>query len=125
MVGNSFKHKIASIYAYGGGEYTCLITLATMQWNWTFNFWPYTPQRVTINERRHPNIVEITWTLLNEDSLHQSFVFHHTVYLLNILTTPGLNNDSPYRKLFGEKYSTLKFLILCYPMLKPYTHNKV
>ena len=51
-----------------------------------------------------------------------------SVYLINRLSIPTLNNVSPYFKLFGQhpNYSKLRsFGCLCYPWLKPNNSHKL
>ena len=66
---------------------------------------PYTPKRVSLAERRHKHIIEMTRTLLHEESLPStfwSFAYQRATYLINRLPTPHLQNKSPFQLLFGQ-----------------------
>ena len=69
-------------------------------------------------------------TLLAQARLSLKFwwdSFVSSVYLINRLSTPVLNQCSPYQKLYSQKpnYSFLRvFGCTCYPYLRPYNYHK-
>ena len=92
---------------------------------------PYTPQQNGMAERKHRHLVETTITLLSASSLALKFWFHACStanYLINGMPTKALDMKSPFEKLFGlvPDVTTLKvFGSACYPLLRPYNHNKL
>ncbi|KAA0045110.1 Retrovirus-related Pol polyprotein from transposon TNT 1-94 [Cucumis melo var. makuwa] len=70
-------------------------------------------------------------TLLSQATLPLSFwdeAFSTSVYLINRLSTPVLNQLSPLEKLFCRQpdYSFLRiFGCRCYPLIRPYQSNKL
>lgn len=59
--------------------------------------------------------------------MYWTYAFAAGVYLINRLTTPILQNTSPYQKLFNVEPNYMKLLTfgcLCYPWIKPYGNNK-
>lgn len=79
-----------------------------------------TPQQNGIIERKHQHLLNVTRALLFHSSLPScfwSYALLHATYLINIIPTPFLNNDTPFQKLYGHicDISTLKvFGCLCY-----------
>ena len=91
---------------------------------------PYVHQQNGKVERKHRSIVDIGLTLLARASMHLKSwweAFQSTVYLLNQLLTPILDNNSPFEKLFNYSpdYTFLHiFGLACYPNLHPYNSHK-
>lgn len=59
----------------------------------------YTPQQHGIFERKHRQIVEVGRCLLIKSGIHHEYwpkVFSSSIYLINRLRTPTLDNRSPY-----------------------------
>lgn len=131
LVENFFKTKVISLYTDGGGEFKSLDPYLQSHGIEHLISPPYTPQRVALAERRHRHIIETAKTLLHQASLPNAFwtfACHHATFLINRLPTPNLQNNSPYKQLFGEdpNYQSLRiFGCLCYPWLKPYAANKL
>ncbi|KAL4025846.1 hypothetical protein IC575_014252 [Cucumis melo] len=92
---------------------------------------PYTSKQNGIVERKHRHIMEMGLTLLSQATLPLSFwvePFSTSVYLINRLSTPVLDNISPLKKLFGQKpnFPSLRvFGCKCYPYLRPYQSHKL
>jgi hypothetical protein len=70
-------------------------------------------------------------TLLAQSGLPPKFwvdSFLTSVFLINRLPTPVLQNESPFSKLFkrAPDYTSLRaFGCLCYPLLRPYANHKL
>lgn len=126
-----FNTKIQSFYTDGGGEFQSLQSYLKTHGIEHLVSSPYTPQRVALVERRHRHVIETARTLLHQASLPSyfwSFACQQAVYLINRLTTPNLQNKSPFEIIFQTmpKYDSIKvFGCLCYPWLKPYAKNKL
>ncbi|TYK10642.1 Retrovirus-related Pol polyprotein from transposon TNT 1-94 [Cucumis melo var. makuwa] len=92
---------------------------------------PYTSKQNDIVERKHRYIMEMGLTLLSQATLPLSFwdeAFSTSVYLINRLPTPVLDNISPLEKLFCRKpnFPSLRvFGCKCYPYLRPYQSHKL
>ena len=90
----------------------------------------HTHQKNGFIERKHHHVVETRLVFLVASSLPLAFwaeAFTSTVYIINILRTPVLNNLCPYEKLFSIKpnYNFLKKIgCVCYPLLRPYNQHK-
>ena len=83
-----------------------------------------------IAERKHRYVVKITTTLMSRASIPTKFwPFAFTaVYLIKRLPSPNCGHKSPFEILFHKTpyYTSLKnFGCICYPLLKPYTSNKL
>ena len=133
LVENMFSTIIKSFQTDGGGEYinnTFKHFLASHGIHHRFTC-PHHPEQNGLAERKHRHLVEIGLTILAHASLPASFwveAFHTANYLINRLPTKGLQNDSPYHKLFSKspQYDFLKvFGCACFPYLRPYNHNKL
>ena len=97
------------------------------------HFWhpyPNTHQQQGQAKCKHQSIVEIGLTLLARASMELKFwweAFSATVFLLNRLPSPALNQSTPFELLnsFQPDYSFLRvFGCACYPFLKPYQRHK-
>lgn len=86
---------------------------------------------MALTERRHRHIIETAKTLLHDAELpfrFWSFACLHAVYLINRMPSKALSQRSSYQVLFNENpnYDSMRvFGCLCFPWLKPYTHNKL
>lgn len=92
---------------------------------------PHTAEQNGVSEQKHRHLIETTCTVLLHSSMPlKSWVEALTTatYLINRLSTPTLNNLSPFEKLFHTPpdYNALKtFRCLCFPWLKPYVNSKL
>lgn len=91
---------------------------------------PYTSQQNDIVERKHRHIVRLGLILLARSYIPFTFwteSFATVVYLINILPTPVLANQSPFEKLFHKSpsYSLLRvFGCLCFPHVRDFNKHK-
>jgi hypothetical protein len=92
---------------------------------------PHTSQQNGIAERKHRHVMEMGLTLLAQSGLSPRYwvdAFLTSIYLINRLPSPVLQQESPFSKLFHHPpdYSTLRtFGCLCYPLLRPYATHKL
>jgi len=79
-----------------------------------------TPEQNAIVERKHQHILNVTRALLFQANLpliFWHFAVLHVVLIINCITTPLLQNMTPYKKLNGTLYdisSLCVFGCLCY-----------
>ncbi|PNY00673.1 retrovirus-related Pol polyprotein from transposon TNT 1-94 [Trifolium pratense] len=131
LVEKQFKTKIKTLYSDNGGEFIKLRSFLQNHGISHLTTPPHTPEHNGLSERKHRHLTETARCLLNQASLPTqfwSFAFLTAAYLINRLPTPGLNMSTPYHILFNHppNYTKLKtFGCLCFPWLKPYTHNKL
>lgn len=131
LLERQLNRRLLTIYTDGGGEYQALRPYLQLHGIQHFISPPYTPQRVAIAERRHRHIIETAKTLLHTASLPPHFWSYaclQAVHLINRMLTPVLHYKSPFEILFAAapNFSNLRtFGCLCYPWLRPYTHNKL
>ncbi|BBH05570.1 basic helix-loop-helix DNA-binding superfamily protein, partial [Prunus dulcis] len=116
MVENRFSSKIKQLQVDGGGEFINKLFLAFLRDHGISHqiSCPYTPQQNGVVERKHRHIV--------------AMAFSTTVFLINRLPTPQLDNLSPYEKLLHRSpdYKFLKsFGCACFPHLVPYNKHKL
>jgi len=80
------------------------------------------------NKRKHKHLLEITHSFLFDASLQASFwldVAYAATYSINHLTTPILNDKSPYEVLFTKVLDYLKpFGCACFPYFTATFANK-
>lgn len=82
-------------------------------------------------ERKHRHIVENSLTLLAQASMPIKFwdeAFRASIFLINRLPTPLLQNKTPLETLFHTQldYSQLKvFGCTWYPNIRPYNNHKL
>ncbi|KAJ9555883.1 hypothetical protein OSB04_010497 [Centaurea solstitialis] len=126
-----FGRSILTLYSDNGGEFQALASFLATHGVSHLTSPPHTPEHNGYAERRHLHIVETSLALLSHASMpliYWPHAFQTTVYLINRMPTPTLNNTSPYFKLFGStpKYTHLhNFGCLCYPWLRPYASHKL
>jgi hypothetical protein len=131
LVEKQFNTKIKTFYSDNGGEFIKLRTYLQNHGISHFTTPPHTPEHNGLSERKHRHHTETARCLINQASLPPQFWSHAfltAAYLINRLPTPVLNMSTPYHILFkhSPNYTKLKtFGCLCFPWLKPYTHNKL
>lgn len=131
LVENRFQAKIRTLYSDNGGEFIALREFLVSNGISHLTSPPHTPEHNGLSERKHRHIVETGLTLLTQASVPREYwpyAFAAAVYLINRMPTPVLSMESPFQKLFGSKpnYERLRvFGCLCFPWLRPYTHNKL
>ncbi|KAI0509952.1 hypothetical protein KFK09_010552 [Dendrobium nobile] len=92
---------------------------------------PYTPEQNGLAERKHRHIIETTRTMLLTASVPYVYWPDATitsVYLINRLPTPSLNNLSPIELFHKTKpnYSNLKiFGFECFPLNLSHSNHKL
>ena len=93
--------------------------------------YPHTHEQNGSVERRHRHIVETGLTLLSQCSASLRFwnyAFESSVYRINRMPTPFLQNQSPFECLFNrtlDYYFLRTFGCLCFPFLHPYHAHKL
>ncbi|KAJ1704569.1 hypothetical protein LUZ63_004348 [Rhynchospora breviuscula] len=127
-VENLLACKIQTMQCDGGTEYKPIMAQfpeITFQMSC-----PYTPEQNGLAERKHKHIVELGLATMFHASLpmkYWDYIFESMVFIINRL--PSTANDlSPFEQLFKIKpdYKFLHVLgCACYPLLRPYTHNKL
>ena len=91
---------------------------------------PFTPQQNGVAERKNRHLLDVVRTLLLESCVPSHFwceASSTTVYLINRLSSPTLNDDSPYFHLLGHapNYSNLHiFGCVCFVHLPAHERNK-
>lgn len=133
LVETQFCHKIQSLQSDGGGEFTSIRFQAFLSQNGIAHrkSCPHTSQQNDLAERKLRHILETGLTLLAHSGLSNKYwvdAFLTSIYIINRLPTPTLNHISPYAKLHGKdpNYSLLRvFGCKCFPLLRPYTANKL
>ncbi|KAG7552793.1 Integrase catalytic core [Arabidopsis thaliana x Arabidopsis arenosa] len=130
LVENRFESKITTLYSDNGGEFIGLRQYLSSKGISHLTTPPHTPEHNGIAERKHRHIVETGLTLLHHAGIPQSYwsySFQAAVYLINRLTTPTLDQSSPFQLLFktSPNYTKLRtFGCLCYPWIRPYGTTK-
>ncbi|CAA7058393.1 unnamed protein product [Microthlaspi erraticum] len=131
LVENRFNTRIGTLYSDNGGEFVALRAFLTSSGISHFTSPPHTPEHNGISERKHRHIVKTGLTLLTHSAMpksYWSYAFSTAVYLINRQSTPLLQMESPFQRLFGSNpnYSKLRvYGCLCFPWLRPYTTNKL
>lgn len=106
LIGRHNNTKVLYTYTDCRGEYKSLDPYLKSQGIEHLVSLPYTPQRFSLAECRHRNIIETARTLLHEASLSSalwSFACQHATYLINHFPTPQLQNKSVFQLLFGQE----------------------
>jgi transposase InsO family protein len=86
---------------------------------------PYTAQQNGLVERKHRHVVEMGLAMLAQSDLSKEFwveSFLTAILLINRLSTPLVQNGSPFSILFKQPpdYANLRiFGCACYPLLRP------
>lgn len=131
LVEKFFGFKIISVFSDNGDEYRKLIPVFNSMGISHYTSPLRTPEHNWFAERRHRHIVQTGLSLLHFSSMpikYWSYAFQTTVYLINRMPTPIINNLSHFQKLFAKapNYDKLQpFGCLCFPWLKPYTSTKL
>jgi hypothetical protein len=133
LVENQFSIKIKQFQSDGGGEYNSIQFQAFLQKNGIVHrkSCPYTSPQNGLAERKLRHILETGLSLLAHCHLSNRYwvdAFLTSVYIINHLPTPTLDNLSPFAKLYSKEpdYHTLRvFGCKCYPLLRPYTSHKL
>jgi hypothetical protein len=79
-----------------------------------------TPQQNGRVERKHQHILNVGRALLFQSKLHKqfwSYALLHATFLINIVSTPLLNNQSPYQILYNQTLDISHFKVfgsLCF-----------
>jgi hypothetical protein len=133
LVENIFDSHIKYLQSDNGGGYTSTAFKNFLSKHGIFHrlMCPHTPQQNEIAERKHRHILETGLTLLAQFGLPPKYwvdAFFTTVFLINRLPSPILDNHSPFFKLFKKTldYTLLcTFGCLCYPLLRSYAAHKL
>jgi hypothetical protein len=133
LVETQFSCKIRQLQSDGGGEYTSHLFQNFLTSNGIQHrkSCPHTSQQNGLAERKLRHILETGLTLLAHSGLSNRYwvdAFMTSVFIINRLPTPILNNTSPYEKLFlkSPDYTLLRiFGCKCFPLLRPYTAHKL
>ena len=130
-VENQFSTKIISFQSNWGGEFQALTTYVKEHGIHHRISCPYTPEQNGSAERKHRHIIETALSLLKNASLPEKFwdeAVSTATFLINRMTTPLLQNKSPYEVLFHllPDYNLFRtFGCLCYPHLRDYSPHKL
>ena len=128
---NQLSAKIISFQFDWGGEFQALATYLKEHGIHHRISCPYTPEQNGSAERKHRHIIETALALLKNASLPEKFwdeAVSTAAFLINRMTTPLLQNKSPYEVLFHllPDYKLFQtFGCLCYPHLRPYSPHKL
>jgi hypothetical protein len=130
---NQFPFHIKKMQSDGGGEYTSsqFQSFLTQHGIIHRKTCPHTSQQNGVAERKLRHILETGLTMLAHSGLSNKYwvdSFLTAVYIINRLPTPVLHQLSPFEKLFDKvpEYALLKvFGCKCFPLLRPYTANKL
>lgn len=131
LVEKQLQSHIKTLYSDNGGEYIKLRSFLQQHGISHLTTPPYTPEHNGLFERKHRHLVETARCLLHHASLPPQFWCYSlqtAAFLINRLPTPSLKMQTPLNKLFNQtpNYDRLKtFGCLCFPLLAPYTHNKL
>lgn len=131
LVENHFDCKIQNFYSDNGGEFIALRSFFSDHGISHLTSPPHTPEHNGVAERKHQHIVETGLTLLHQaliPTTYWTYSFAAAVYLINRMSMPQLNQQSPYLKLFGKPPNYLKLCVfgcMCFPWLRPYAKHKL
>ncbi|XP_019420682.1 PREDICTED: uncharacterized protein LOC109330866 [Lupinus angustifolius] len=126
-----FHKTIKAVQSDFGGEFRPFTSLLNSLGIAHRLSYPHTHHQQGTVEQKHRHIVKTGLTLLVHAHLpltHWEYAFTASVYLINRMPTPTLNNISPYQILYGTLpvYSFLKvFGCSCFPLLRPYNSHKL
>ena len=130
-VERQFNLKIKSFQSDWGGEFQALTNYLKEQGIIHRISYPHSPAQNGTAERKHRHIVETALSLMHHASIPHQFwdeVVCTSVYLINRLPTPNLDNKSPFSLVHHQEpdYQLLKsFGCACYPCLRPYATSKL
>ena len=130
---NQFSFHIRKLQSDRGGEYTSLQFESFLSQHGKLHrkTCSHTSQHNGVAERKLRHILETSPTMLPHFGLSNRYwvdSFLVAVYIINRLPTLVLNQLSPFEKIFDKApdYAILKvFGCKCYPLLRPYTANKL
>ena len=129
-VERQFNLKIINLQSDWGGEFQALTKhLRDQGINHRISC-PHTPAQNGTAERKHRHIIETALSLMHHASLPHQFwdeAVCASVYLINRLPTPNLDNKSPFYRVYHQEpdYTLLKsFGCACYPCLRAYSSSK-
>jgi histone deacetylase 1/2 len=131
LVECQFSLKIKYVQTDWGGEYHKLNSFFQTIGIHHKLICPHTHEQNGNAERRHHHIVETGLTLLGQCSAPLQFwnyAFESSVYLINRMPTPVLQNQSPFECLFNRTpdYDFLRtFGCLCFPFMRLYHAHKL
>jgi transposase InsO family protein len=132
-VQTQFSSKIKILRSDNGGEYTSNFFQEFLQSNGIISqrSCPSTPQQNGVAERKNRHLLDVVRTLFLESHVPPRFwceALSTAVHLINSLSSPSINNESPFSRLFGKPpdYSTLRvFGCVCYVHLPPQERTKL
>jgi hypothetical protein len=130
---NMISQKIKSFQSNGEGEFISNKFSQFLKPNGIIHriSCPYIAQQNGLAERKHRHVVETGLALLAQSKLPTFYwvdAFNTSVYLINRMPSPVLQNKCPYSKLLQKNpdYSLLRvFGCTCYPLLRPYSSHKL
>lgn len=131
VVEKYFNCPIKSLYSDNWGEFINLSPLLSTHRISHFTTPPHTPELNATAKCRHRHIVQTGRALLHTGKLppeYWTYAFRTATYLINRLSTPILNMQTPYQVLHkpATNISHLhSFMCLCFPWLRPYTSDKL
>ncbi|KAG9458911.1 hypothetical protein H6P81_003419 [Aristolochia fimbriata] len=133
MVRLSLFKSIKIFRSDSGGEYVSHQFRALLKSHGTQHqlSCPYTPQQNGVVERKHRHILDTTRALLLSSSVPRVFwgeVILTSVYIINRLPSPILNNSTPFVVLYGGSpdYSSLRiFGSTCFVLLPERERDKL
>ncbi|KAG9447257.1 hypothetical protein H6P81_013385 [Aristolochia fimbriata] len=133
MVHTQFSKTIKIFCSDSGGEYVSHQFRALLKSHGTQHqlSCPYTPQQNGIAERKHRHILDTTRALLLSSSVPRVFwgeAVLTSVYIINHLSSPVLNNSTPFDSLYGASpdYSSLRvFGSTCFVLLHERERDKL
>lgn len=131
LVERKFSTKILTLQSDWGGEYEKLNSFFCQIGIEHHVSCPHAHQKNGFAERKHHHIVEVGLALLANASMSLKFwdeAFLTATYLINMLPSKVIDNDTPIERLFKQSpdYSSLHiFGCACWPNLRPYNQRKL
>ncbi|KAH9693065.1 retrovirus-related pol polyprotein from transposon RE1 [Citrus sinensis] len=130
QIENQLNLKIKALQTDMGGEFKTFEPYLKGEGIALRHSCPYLHEQNGKVERKHRHIVETGLALLAQAKMPLKYwqeAFSHATYLINRLTSPTLENKTPFELLYLTKpdYSQIKvFGCECYPYLRPYNKHK-
>jgi hypothetical protein len=127
LIENQFSTTIQELQSDGGGKYIFLNFQSFLH----RKSCPYTSPQNGLAERKLRHILETRLTLLAHFHLCNRYwvdSFLTTMFVINRLPTPTLQNICPYFKLYSKAHAYQRLRVfgcLCYPLLRPYNAHKL
>jgi histone deacetylase 1/2 len=131
LVERMFDRKILTVQSDSGGEYVKLNSHFQKQGISHHVSCPHAHQQNGSAERKHRHIVEVGLAILANAGMPLKYwdeAFLTATYLINMLPSKVINNDTPLHRLLGTRpnYSSLRvFGCACWPNLRPYNKRKL